>query len=290
MDRLKSMAVFARVADAGSFSAAAKSCGMSATMVANHVQDLERWLGTKLIHRTTRRQSLTEMGQAFLGDCLDILARVETAEDIARERQNHPTGRLRISASVALGTHVVTPLVASYLRLYPEVEVDLRLTDRVVDLAEEGIELAFRFGDLPDSGLVARALRPRTWMVCASPNYLAAHVALTTPADLLHHTCLLFRDGAARTRWHFPGHGAIAVTGRFVADNGAALLAAARDGLGVALLSDFELADDLAAGRLVQLLPQCSAFTRPLALVHLADRRMTAKLRRFIDLALGHLA
>lgn len=290
MDRLESMTVFARVAETGSFSAAAKVCGLSATMVANHIQDLERRLGTKLIHRTTRRQSLTEVGQTFLTDCLDVLARVETAEDLARERQSRPTGRLRISATVSFGTHVVMPLIRDYLKRYPDVAVDLRLTDRVVDLAEEGIDTSFRFGDLPDSGLVARSLRPCFRRICASPEYLTKHGAPTSPAGLARHHCLLFRDGAPRNLWQFPNAPPVQVSGSFVADNGAALLSAAREGLGVARLADFEIADDLAAGRLVQLLPDTATQAWPLALVHLADRRMTAKLRCFIALALERLA
>lgn len=290
MDRLESMAVFARVAEAGSFSAAAKVCGLSATMVANHVQDLEHRLGTKLIQRTTRRQSLTEAGQAFLVDCLDVLARVEAAEDAARERHSRPTGCLRVSATVAFGTHVVTPLIRDYLLRYPDVEVDLRLTDRVVDLAEEGIEVAFRFGVLPDSGLVARSLRPRFRRVCASPDYLAKHGIPVTPTDLARHNCLLFRHGAQRNHWQFDGLQPVHVSGRFVADSGRALLSMARDGLGVALLADFEIDDDLAAGRLSLLLPDITSQAWPLALVHLADRRMTAKLRGFVELALQQLA
>ncbi|WP_413723132.1 LysR substrate-binding domain-containing protein [Sodalis sp. RH23] len=289
MDRLESMAVFVRVAQKGSFSAAAKVCGLSPTMVANHIQDLERRLGTRLIQRTTRRQNLTEVGQAFLADCLDVLARVETAEDAARERHGSPTGRLRVSATVSFGTHVVTPLIHDYLRLYPDVEVDLRLTDRIVDLTEEGIEAAFRFGDLPDSGLIARSLRPCFRQVCAAPDYLAKHGVPLTPADLAQHACLLFREGASRNRWQFAGMPPVQVSGRLVADNGAALLSAAREGLGVALLADFEIAADLAAGRLVRLLRDTATPAWPLALVHLADRRMTAKLRRFVELALQRL-
>jgi DNA-binding transcriptional LysR family regulator len=286
MDRFESMRVFARVAEAGSFSAAAKLCGLSATMVANHIQDLERRLGTTLIHRTTRRQSLTQVGQSFLADCLDLLARVETAEDAARERHSLPSGRLRVSATMSFGTHMVMPLIREYLRLYPGVEVDLRLSDRVVDLAEEGIEIAFRFGDLPDSGLIARPLRPRFRIACASPGYLSTHRLPTVPADLAQHDCLLFRDGAPRSSWQFVGVPPTAVSGRFIADNGAALLSAVRDGLGVAMLADFEVADDLATGRLVRLLPDCTTQAWPLSLVHLADRRMNAKSRRFIELAL----
>ncbi|MFM2483535.1 LysR family transcriptional regulator [Celerinatantimonas yamalensis] len=289
MDRLESMSVFARVAEAGSFSAAAKVCGLSPTMVANHVQDLERRLGTKLIQRTTRRQSLTEVGQTFLFDCLDVLARVEAAEDAARERHSSPSGCLRVNATVSFGTNVVTPLIHDYLKLYPDVEVDLRLTDRVVDLTEEGIEAAFRFGDLPDSGLIARPLRPRFRLVCASPDYLAEHDVPLTPADLAQHNCLLFRDGAPRNYWQFSGLPPVRVSGRFVVDNGAALLSAVRDGLGVALLADFEIADDIAAGRLVRLLCDTATPAWPLALVHLADRRMTAKLSRFVEFVLQRL-
>jgi DNA-binding transcriptional LysR family regulator len=289
MGRLESMAVFVRVAETGSFSAAAKMCGLSATMVANHVRGLESRLGSRLIARTTRRQSLTEVGQGFLAECKDVLARVEAAETSARQRQDRPTGCLRVSATVSFGTHVVMPLVSDYLRRHPDVTVDLRLTDRVVDLADESVEVAFRFGDLPDSGLIARPLRARFRLACASPAYLAQRGVPDTPEDLTQHDCLLFRDGAPRTRWQFADGPAVAVSGRLVADNGAALRSAARDGLGVALLADFEVAEDINAGRLTRLLPDRPTQPWPLSLVYLADRHMTAKLRCFVELIVERL-
>jgi DNA-binding transcriptional LysR family regulator len=220
MDRFSSMAIFARVVERGSFTAAAEGLDMTPTMVGNHIRELERRLNGRLLNRTTRRQSLTELGQRYHARCLEILALVDAAELDAREMQSSPRGRLRVSCPVIYGTRVIVPALAGYLDQYPEVQVELSLGDRFVDLAEEGFDAAIRVGVLPDSGLIARPLADSPRIACASPAYLARHGHPQAPADLAQHNCLafMFTNGAER-EWRFPrpdGNGVehISVRGR----------------------------------------------------------------------------
>ncbi len=192
MDRLTGMEIFVRVVDRGGFTAAAEGSGISTTMVSNHIHALEQRLGARLLNRTTRRQSLTEIGQAYYDQCLDILGRIEGAETAAREMLSRPRGRLRVSAPVTLGSHLLVPMLADYLREYREVEVELLLNDRIVDLTDEGFDVAFRFGSLADSGLVARPLQSLNRVVCGSPTYFARHGVPERPEDLADHNCLAF--------------------------------------------------------------------------------------------------
>lgn len=288
MDRLTSMAMFARVVERGSFAAAAEGSGMTPTMVGNHVRELERRLKGRLINRTTRRQSLTELGKRYHARCVEILALVDSAELDAREMQASPRGRLRVSCPVTYGTRALVPVLASYLDRYPDVQVELSLNDRFVDLAEDGFDAAIRAGELPDSGLIARPLRPSPRVACASPAYLARHGHPQVPADLAQHNCLafLFATGPERD-WRFPrphGKGAerITVRGRLDVNGGMALREAALAGLGVILQPELMLKDDLEAGRLVRLFPDWPAPTWPVHVVHLPDTHMPPKLESFI--------
>jgi DNA-binding transcriptional LysR family regulator len=226
MDRLTGMEVFVRVVELGGFTAAAEASNISPTMVSNHVQSLERRLGARLLNRTTRRQSLTEIGTAYYAQCLDILGRIEAAEADARELRSRPAGRLRISAPITLGAHLLIPAFAEYLREYAEVEIELQLNDRMVDLADEGFDASFRFGKLPDSGLIARPLRTLTRVVCASPTYLARHGMPQKPEDPAHHHCLAFHYINPERDWLFPGAQAhtVRINAQLTVNNGPALL------------------------------------------------------------------
>lgn len=292
MDRLTGMEIFVRVIDRGGFTAAAEGSGMSATMVSNHIQALERRLGAKLLNRTTRRQSLTEIGQAFYAECLEILGRIESAETAAREMLARPRGRLRVSAPITLGSHLLMPALADYLREYGEVEVELLLNDRVVDLAEEGFDVAFRFGALPDSGLVARSLRNRNRMVCASPAYLAQHGHPQRPEELAAHNCLAFHYLRPEREWRFEGGASptVKVAGQLTVNHGPALLAAALNHIGIALLPDYLVAEEIAAGRLVQLFAEYQFPSAPLQIVYLPDRHMTPKLKTFVEFVVQRFA
>ncbi|QDQ28729.1 LysR family transcriptional regulator [Chitinimonas arctica] len=297
MDRFSSMAIFARVVERGSFTAAAEGSGMTPTMVGNHIRELERHLKGRLLNRTTRRQSLTELGKRYHARCVEILALVDSAELDAREMQNSPRGRLRVSCPVIYGTRVLVPALAAYFDCYPEVQVELSLNDRFVDLAEEGFDAAIRVGVLPDSGLIARPLAHSSRIVCASPAYLARHGQPRTPADLAQHNCLAFMVATGpEHEWRFSrpdGNGVerIAVRGRLDVNGGLALREAALAGLGIILQPRMMLQEDLDAGRLVRLFPDWPAQTLPIHVVHLPDAHMPPKLASFIAFlqeTLGH--
>jgi DNA-binding transcriptional LysR family regulator len=294
MDRLSGMEVFVRVVELGGLTPAAAESGISTTMVSNHVKALEQRLGAKLLNRTTRRQSLTEIGARYYAKCLDVLARIEAAESEAREMRSQPRGRLKVSAPVTLGSHLLAPVFADYLREQLDVEIDLLLNDRIVDLADEGFDAAFRFGELRDSGMVARRLRNLGRIVCAAPDYLARHGIPAKPEDLANHNCLAFRYVQPELEWVFHRAGGdrqvqVAVKGQMTVNNGSALLMAALAGAGVVMLPDYLAARDVRAGRLVQLFPEYDFSRAPLHLIYLPDRQMTPKMRSFVEFVLAHL-
>jgi DNA-binding transcriptional LysR family regulator len=288
MDRLLSMQVFAKSVESGSFSAAAESLNMSSQLVGKHIQVLERHLGVRLLNRTTRRQHLTEAGEAFYERVKIILAEVDAAEGVAAQSRGTPRGRLRINAPVSFGERALAPRLPEYLARHTEVSVDLSLTNRSVDLIDEGFDVVFRVGQLSDSGLIARPLAPYRLRLCAAPSYLNAHGSITRPSDLARHECLGFSYTELSRRWHFralDGPVDVKVTGRLMADNGEALLWAARAGMGVLLQPSDLVEDDLNAGRLVELLLDYPVPARPFHLLYTPDRRMTPKLRSFVDFA-----
>lgn len=289
MDRLASMTAFVRAAELGGFAPAAQALGISPTMVGLHVRALEDRLGSRLLNRTTRRQSLTEVGRLYYERCRQILSDLEDADRTASQLRAAPRGRLSVNAPVSFGVHALTPVIADYLAAYPEVEVDLAVNDRVIDLVEEGFEVAVRVGPLSDSGLVARPLAPYQLVVCASPDYLARFGEPRRPEDLARHNCLAFERWGAPHVWTFQNGEAAAVRGVLRANNGEALRVAALRGLGIIKQPSVLLADDLRSGRLVRLLPDYDSPARPIHLIYLPDRRPTPKLRTFIDFVLERL-
>ena len=290
MDRLQSMSVFAKAVELGSFSAAGEALRMSSQLVGKHVQTLEQHLGVRLINRTTRRHHLTEAGFAFYERVKIILAEVEAAEGMAAISGGTPRGRLRINAPVSFGIHALSWRLPDYMAAYPEVSVDLSLSNRYVDLIDEGFDVAFRVGELSDSGLIARALAPYRLQLCAAPSYLASHPPISHPGDLTQHECLGFSYTELRTRWTFQGPDGeitVPVSGKLMVDSGEALLMAARAGMGLFIQPCELVREDLAAGRLVEVLPDYPIPSRPFHLLHAPDRRMTPKLRSFIDFAIA---
>jgi DNA-binding transcriptional LysR family regulator len=286
MDRLTSMAVFLRVVALGGFAAAAREAGLSPTMVAKHVQALESHLGSTLLNRTTRRQSLTEAGHVYHAHCKRLLADIDAADRSVGQLRATPRGTLRVTAPVTFGTRRLAPALADFLRTHPEVNVDLVLNDRVVDLVDEGFEAAIRVGHLPDSQLVARPLQPYRSMLCASPDYLRRRGRPKTPGDLAAHDCLGFSFAGVRGRWRLSRDGedaTVAFTPRLRANNGEALRQAVLAGAGIALQPEVLLADDVRHKRLVRLLPAWSLPSRPLHLVYVRDRQSTPKLQCFVD-------
>jgi DNA-binding transcriptional LysR family regulator len=288
MDRLAAMSVFVKAVELGSFSAAGDALDMSPQLVGKHVLKLEQHLGVQLLNRTTRRQSLTDFGRSYYERCRIILSEVETAEGMAAATKARPSGRLRVNAPVSFGMYTLAPRLPDYMKLFPEVSVELVLSNRMIDLVDEGFDAVFRVGELSDSGLIARSLAPYKLALCAAPSYFEDRPLLKHPSELAQHECLVYAHSELRTDWTFKGPDGmvtVPIKGRFVADHGEPLLCAARAGLGI-ILQPLELLEgDLALGTLVELLPEFRVIERPLHILHAADRRPTLKLRSFVDFA-----
>jgi DNA-binding transcriptional LysR family regulator len=262
MDRFTSMSVFVKAVEAGSFAAAASALGISAPMVGKHVHRLEEHI---------------------------VLAEVEAAEDMAAESRAAPRGHLRVNAPVTFGAHCLAHALPEYLQEYADVTVELTLSDRIVDLVEDGFEAVIRIGPLADSSLIARALAPYRLTACAAPAYLSERGMPKHPEDLRHHECLGSAHWAPRGDWTFQGPKGpvvIKVTGRLGINSGQALRAAALEGFGVILQPEALLADDIAQGRLVKVLAGYEPPSRAMHIVYAPDRRPTPKLRSFIDFVL----
>ncbi|MDI9275148.1 LysR substrate-binding domain-containing protein [Stenotrophomonas sp. PFBMAA-4] len=285
MNLLESMQVYVLIVDKGSLSAAAAAMDISATMAGKHLRTLETRLGMQLLSRTTRRQHMTPFGEDYYARCRDILRLVEETDAQAAHQQLAPAGTLRISAPVIFGTHALVPALAEYMQRHPHVRVEATLSDRVVDLAEDGVEAALRIGTLADSStLVARPLTPYRLMMCASPAYLARHGTPRTLADLAAHQCLSFSPSAL-AQWREGDAGGLEhiAAARLQINNGEALRAAALHGLGIVLQSNQLMSADVAAGRLVQLFPEHGRTGRPMHVVYSHDRYPSTRLRSFVD-------
>ena len=285
MDKLRNMEVMVAVVECGSFAAAARQLDISAVMVGKHVRQLETHLGARLVQRSTRQHSVTEVGMAFYDDCKRVLEQVRWAESAVERNRAAPQGLLRVSAPTTVGNQVLAPLVADFLLQNEQVRIDLQLTDGVVDLAGDGIDVALRIGDVLDASLVARPLRPYRMVIAATPAYLARHGTPQCIEDLVHHHCLRHAVWQARTDCLLrDGEGSVAwpEQARLVCNQGDSLRAAALRGLGLVLQPEVLLLDDLAAGRLVPVLADCVPSPRPMHLVYTPDRRPLPKLSRFI--------
>ena len=286
MDRLSSMETFVRVVEAGSFVAAADRLSLSPAMVSRYVQDLEERLGTRLLNRTTRRVGLTEAGAAYFERCQQVLHDIEEMDlSVAREVQQ-PRGVLRVNAPVVFGTRHLSRFLADYERRYPVVAIDLSLTDRFVDLVEEGADVAVRIGALTESTLVARRLCPIRLVLCASPAYLKKHGTPRTPADLANHNCLGYTYTRGGTEWALIGPDGpivVPIRGSLRANHGEALCQAAIDGLGLALQPTFIAGDAIAKGLLHPVLLGYKPAELSAYAVFLSRKFLSAKVRTFVD-------
>lgn len=286
MDRLESMAVFIRVVERGSFTAAAEDFRISPAMAGVHVRALEQRLGARLIHRTTRRHSTTEIGRLYYERCKQILADITDADACASELKARPQGRLRVATPVSFGVHALAPSCRDYIAENPEVSMDLVVSDRPVDMLEEAIDVAIRIGELEDSSMIARPLRPYRSLICAAPDYLGRNGVPLSPQDLSNHRCLGFAHPTASKEWSLSGpQGAIRVpvTLALTANNGEALRMAALSGLGIIMQPEILLAEDVRAGRLVPLLADFLVRARPMHVLTFPDRKPTPKIRSFVD-------
>jgi DNA-binding transcriptional LysR family regulator len=292
MDIVAGMRVFVAVVEAGGFSAAAARLGMSRAMVSKHVARLEDHLGARLLNRTTRRLSLTESGTAFHERSAQILADIAEAEQIAGGATVQPRGVLRITLPLSFGLHRLGPVVADYAREYPQVKLDLSLSDRRVDLVDEGFDLAIRIGRLPESGLIARRLGSERSIIVASPAYLERHGVPESPADLARHVCLGYSLVRGGEDWRLQGpNGVVSVrcAGPIKADNGDILRQAAVQGAGMILQPRFIVEDEVRAGRLVRVLADHASEELGIYAVYPSRRHLSAKVRSFIDFLAQHL-
>ena len=288
IDRLSGMQVFASVASLGSLSAAARALGMSQTMATKHMAALEGRLGVKLLHRTTRRLTLTEAGRAYLDAVERILGEVADADAEAAAGAAEVRGTLRLNVPVSFGIREIAPLIPEFLGAHSALSIDLGLNDRQVDLIEEGWDLAVRIGAMASSSMIARKLAPCFTVVCAAPRYLAAKGTPRSIADLARHDCLgytLSRTIGADT-WLFGGERniSVAVRGSLKANNGDALTAAAIAGEGIVYQPTFLVAREIEAGLLVPIeLDQPPIVLDGIFAIYPADRRPLVKVRAFID-------
>lgn len=287
MDRLTSLTVFVGVVDNGGFSAAARRLKMSTTMVSNHVQALEARLGVRLLNRTTRKVSPTDIGRAYYERCKQVLDELAEADRIAGALQSTPRGTLRLYTSMHM-VRFVAPVIAEFLALYPEAAVELSTGERLVDLVEEGIDLAIHARPVPESSLILRQLTRWRPILCCAPAYLEAHEAPARPADLARHNCLRYTFYPYGSEWRFDGpDGAVEsvrVSGNLLSSSGETLRVAAVGGLGLVLAPGFVVAPDLEAGRLIPILTDWRPVEFAINAIYPHRQLLSAKVRAFIDL------
>ena len=288
MDSVVGMRVFARVVETGNFSAAARQLGVAPSSISRQIGDLEDELGARLFQRTTRKLSLTEAGQLYYGRARQILVDVDEANIAVSQISGAPSGILRLTATAGIGRMHIAPALLDFHEKFPAVKIGLSLSDRVVDLVEEGFDLAIRVGRQRDSSLVARKIKSSHRVVCASPEYLDKMGAPRTPADLEDHNCLTFRAQPGSNVWTFRGaQGKIEVqaSGSLFADSADALPAAATAGLGVILAPSWLIECDLVEDRLKEILPdyQVMPDAMPIYAVYPQQRHLAPKVRAFID-------
>ena len=285
-DSLYEMSVFSKVVAAGSLSAAARDMGVSTAVVSRRLAALEARLGVRLVNRTTRRLALTDEGASYHEACARILAEIEDADAAAAAQRVEPQGILKVALPASFGHKHIAPLVPPFAARYPKIQLALSLSDRTVNVIEEGYDLVIRIGELEDSSLAARKLAPNRRVVCASPEYLRTHDAPRTPDDLPRHNCLTTTD--LHMNWEYKGpdgkRGLVRVTGRYACDNWEVLREWALAGLGVALKSTWDVRRQLEDGSLVRLLPGYD-FGTDVAIyaIYPHRRHLPAKTRVFID-------
>jgi DNA-binding transcriptional LysR family regulator len=288
MDRLQALRVFVQVVEQGGFARAGEALNMSNAVVSRHVSELERHLGARLLNRTTRRLSLTETGQAYLEKAREVLDMLEEADSVASADSTHARGTLRIFAPTTFGELQLSHLLPEYLHGQPDVKAEVTLSDRAVDIVQHGYDVGiFTEFQKFDSSMVVRQLGRSTVFVCASPGYVRAKGAPSTPEDLVQHTCLNYSFEELRHSWTFPPVGEprhkVPISARVVSNNGEMLRGCALAGSGILLRPSFSLGGDLETGRLVRLLPGYDLGYLNVVMAYPSRRQASAKLRSFID-------
>jgi DNA-binding transcriptional LysR family regulator len=290
MDRMTSMATFVKVVESGGFSAAARALSISPSMATTHVQALEERLGVRLLNRSTRKVSLTEVGHAYYERCVQILAEADDADQIAQALQSTPRGTLRLNTSVAIPPFLA-PVIAEFTAFYPDVTIAMTMTDRMIDLVDDGFDLAVRNMSIPDSSLVTRRVATYRFVVCGSPGYFARRGTPQRPADLTQHNCLIYSRSQWGNDWRFAGpdgEQSIAVKGNLHANSDNALRLAAVHGQGLAMAPSFLVKDEVKSGRLVPVLTEFLQAEYSINAIYPHRHQLSAKVRSFIDLLAKH--
>jgi DNA-binding transcriptional LysR family regulator len=286
MDDLKRMVIFSHVVEARSFSAAARRLGIAKSAVSRHIALLEKSVGVRLLNRTTRSLSLTEIGETYYKSCARIVAEAEEATRRIGQLQDDPSGTLRVASPIVLGNRFIAPMLAEFSQRHTLLNVDLLLEDQTVDMVESGIDVGIRVGWLRDSTLVARKIGEAQRVVCASPGYIEQHGMPETPAQLSDHECVIFSLLPTPYHWGFTKNKiqkSVHVKGRVRTNNADAVREFMINGSGIGALSSFLVEDDIDTGRLVQLLPDYSCGTAGVYAVFMDRRYQQAKVRMFID-------
>ncbi len=291
MDRLTAMKMFVRVVETGSFSSVARELGSTQPTVSKNIAELESWLGAKLLNRSTRSLRLTETGADYYERCVNILKDIEEAEQTVGQLQTQPKGTVRISTVVAFGRLHIIPQLPAFYEAYPDIRVDIRLNDRVVDLVEEGLDVAFRMGELPDSSLIARKLCSSPRVTVASPDYLKKHGTPAHPRDLRDHNFLTYAESGRTTEMRFEENGEplfVRIDGNFMTNNTEGIRAALTSGMGISRAPRWLVGDAIEAGTLVPLLEEYSLGDLDLYAIYPPGRHLPLKVRTFIDFFTEH--
>jgi DNA-binding transcriptional LysR family regulator len=296
VDRFDNMRVFAKVVKSGSFIGAAAPLGISASMVSQHVRDLEERLGVRLLNRTTRKVSLTEVGRAYYQRCIGLLTDLEETERAVSDMDAAPRGDLRVNAPPCLGAYCLGHTIIDFAARFPNISVELMVSDRLVDMVEEGFDVAVRSDPLADSSLIARQLAPFHLVVCGAPSYLEKHGRPHTPADLKGHNCLTVAgSGLSYYRvWHLTAADGTPLNfspiGNLRTNSAAVLKMAALAGQGLVCLPTFLVHDELASGRLVTVLDDYLLPPLTLRALYPHNRHLSAKVRAFVDFLAARFA
>ncbi len=294
MDRLTSVLLFIRVVESGSFSRAAHDTNLSQPTVTKHIAALEAHLGVRLLNRSTRSMRLTEAGEAYYQQCKAIQREVETAEDLVTVLRDGLSGTLRIATAVGFGRRVVMPIAFEFMRAYPRVRIDLHFDDAMIDLVEHGIDVSIRIGKLADSQLGSRFLGVNPWITVASPAYLERRGVPQLPFELARHDCIIYSNVQGDHVWHYSAEdgaaASISVSGPLRVNNLSCIVAAALQGVGIAILPQYVAKRWLAAGRLVPVLPAYQLPAQEIHAIYPSPRFVPAKVTTWIDFLQARLA
>ncbi|PVZ71635.1 LysR family transcriptional regulator [Pelagibaculum spongiae] len=292
MNHLSALAIFVSVVENNGFAAAARNLGVSKSSISKRVTQLEAHLGARLLNRSTRKLSLTEAGECYFAKAVNALAAAQEAEDSVSELQGKPKGCLKITTPMSFGRLYIAPLIAQFLQLYPDIEIDMVMEDSVADLVGGGYDLAIRGGVLPDSSLIARKIAPCHNMLLASADYLNKFGMPKTPADLYQHNCLHYVYFSGAREWTLIGEsGPVKVqpTGNYQVNNSEALMTAILGGVGIGRLTTFTASEQIRSGELVRVLPEYSLPQQTMYAVLPERKHLPAKVRVFIDFILDKI-